>query len=61
MEWKYNIEHSVIAKWERIFLEEVVEGLIKERQGRACCVDGTRKDRAARLDKNVEEDLIAEN
>ena len=60
-ERKYNIEHSVIAKWERIFLEEGAEGLMKERRGRACLADGIRKGRAPRLDKKVEEDLIAEN
>ena len=60
-ERKYNIQHSVIAKWERIFLEEGAEGLMKERRGRACKVSGTRKGRPPKLDKRVEEDLIAEN
>ena len=60
-ERKYHIEHSVILKWERIFLEEGAEGLMKERRGRACKESGTRKGRPPKLDKKVEEDLIAEN
>ena len=43
-----------LKKWERIYLEEGAEGLMKERRCRACCADGTRKDRTQRLDKNVE-------
>ena len=58
---KYDIHHSVIHKWERIFLEEGAEGLMKERRGRACKESGTRKGRPPKLDKKVEEDLIAEN
>ena len=52
---------STIAKWERIYLEEGAEGLMKERRGRASSASGTRKDRPPKLDKKVEEDLIAEN
>ena len=50
-----------IQLWERIFLEEGAEGLMKERRGRACSASGTRKGRPPKLDKKVEEDLIAEN
>ncbi len=50
-----------LKKWERIFLEEGAEGLMKERRGRACAASGTRKGRPPKLDKKVEEDLIAEN
>lgn len=50
-----------IKLWERIFLEEGTEGLMKERRGRACSVSGTRKGRPPKLDKKTEEDLIAEN
>lgn len=50
-----------IQVWERIFLEEGAEGLMKERRGRACSAGGTRKGRPPKLDKKVEEDLIAEN
>ena len=60
-ERKYNVQHSVILKWERIYLEEGAEGLMKERRGRACAAGGTRKGRPPKLDKKVEEDLIAEN
>ena len=60
-ERKYNVQHSVILKWERIFLEEGAEGLMKERRGRACSVNGTKRGRPPKLDKKVEEDLIAEN
>ncbi len=52
---------NMIQRWERIFLEEGAEGLMKERRGRACKVSGTRKGRPPKLDKKVEEDLIAEN
>jgi len=60
-ERKYNVGHSVILKWERIFLEEGADGLMKERRGKASAASGTRKGRPPRLDKKVEEDLIAEN
>ena len=60
-ERKYNVNHHVIARWERIYLEEGAEGLMKERRGRACSASGTRKGRPPKLDKKVEEDLIAEN
>ena len=50
-----------IQRWERIYLEEGAEGLMKERRGRACSASGTRKGRPPKLDEKVEEDLIAEN
>lgn len=52
---------NFLKKWERIYLEEGAEGLMKERRGRACSASGTRKGRPPKLDKKVEEDLIAEN
>ena len=52
---------SMLHRWERIYLEEGAEGLMKERRGRACAASGTRKGRPPKLDKKVEEDLIAEN
>ena len=52
---------GTLQRWERIFLEEGAEGLMKERRGRACKASGTRKGRPPKLDKKVEEDLIAEN
>ena len=50
-----------IKRWERIFLEEGAEGLMKERRGRACKASGSNKGRPPKLDRKVEEDLIAEN
>ena len=50
-----------VARWERIYLEEGKEALLLERRGRACAASGTRKGRKPKLDKQVEEDLIAEN
>ena len=52
---------NTVKRWERIYLEEGAEGLMKERRGRACSAGGTRKGRPPKLDKKVEEDLIAEN
>ena len=52
---------GTLQKWERIFLEEGAEGLMKERRGRACKASGTRKGRPPKFNKKVEEDLIAEN
>ena len=60
-ERKYDVKHDVISKWERIFLEEGAEGLMKERRGRASKADGIAKGRPPKLDKKIEEDLIAEN
>lgn len=51
----------MLQRWERIYLEEGAEGLMKERRGRACSAGVTRKGRSPKLDKKVEEDLIAEN
>jgi len=53
--------YAFIKKWERIYLEEGTEGLMKERRGRASEVDGVRKGRPPKLDKAIEEDLISEN
>ncbi len=65
---KYNLGNlqfdgarRILQRWERIFLEEGAEGLMKERRGRACAASGARKGRPPKLDKKVEEDLIAEN
>ena len=52
---------NAVQRWERIYLEEGAEGLMKERRSRACSASGTRKGRPPKLDKKVEEDLIAEN
>ena len=52
---------NTVKSWERIYLEEGAEGLMKERRGRACRASETRKGRPPKLDKKVDEDLIAEN
>lgn len=49
-----------IKKWERIYLEEGPEGLYVERRGRASAASGAQKGRPNKLNKQVEEDLIAE-
>ena len=49
---------AMLQRWERIFLEEGAEGLMKERRGKSY---GSQKGRPPKLDKKVEEDLIAEN
>ncbi len=57
---EHNYQKQV-QRWERIFLEEGAEGLMKERRGRACKASGANKGRPPKLDRKVEEDLIAEN
>lgn len=55
---KYGLpNHEPVRKWERIYLEEGPEGLYVDRRGRARADKG----RPPKLDKKVEEDLIAEN
>lgn len=44
-----------LQRWERIYLEEGAEGLMKERRGRKS------QGCPPKLDKKAEEDLIAEN
>ena len=46
--------HSIVANWERIYLEEGKEGFYVERRGRKST------GRPSKLKKEVEEDLIAE-
>ncbi|MCQ4023399.1 MULTISPECIES: helix-turn-helix domain-containing protein [unclassified Ruminococcus] len=62
---KYELRQSgsvvdMLKRWERIYLEEGAEGLMKERRGRGSA-NGKRRGRPPKLDKKVEEDLIAEN
>ena len=52
---------TMVQRWERIYLEEGAEGLMRERRGKASAAEGVRKGRAPKLDKRTEEDLIAEN
>jgi len=58
---QYGISRSMIQRWERIYLEEGVAGLYIERRGRASAASGVQKGRRPKLDKQVEEDLVAEN
>ena len=50
---------SMLQRWERIFLEEGAEGLMKERRGKNNT--SGKRGRPPKLDRKVEEDLIAEN
>ena len=52
---------NTVKRWERIYLEEGAEGLMKERRGRGLTAEGKKRGRPPKLDKKVEEDLIAEN
>ena len=52
---------SMLHRWERIFIEEGAEGLMKERRGKSITAEGKKRGRPPKLDKKVEEDLIAEN
>ena len=52
---------GTLQRWERIFLEEGAEGLMKERRGRGNPLSDKKRGRPPKLDKKVEEDLIAEN
>lgn len=51
---------TCVPTWERIYLEEGAEGLYVERRGRAMKITSASKGRPPQLDKQVEEDLIAE-
>ena len=54
---------SQVKNWERIYLEEGEAGFYVERRGRATKMDNSKKGRPRKkpLDKQVENDLIAEN
>ena len=57
-----NYYHRV-QRWERIYLEEGEAGFYIERRGKATKMDNPKigRPRKKQLDKQVEEDLIAEN
>ncbi len=50
--------YKFIKRWERIYLEEGAVGFMVERRGRSCKGGRPRKEP---LDKEIENDLIAEN
>ena len=54
---------SQVKNWERIYLEEGEAGFYIERRGRTTKMDNPKKGRPKKkpLDKQVENDLIAEN
>lgn len=52
--------HHLVARWERLYLTEGKASLYEERRGRVSAANGTRKIRKPKMDKQVEEDLIAE-
>ena len=54
---------DILCKWERKYLEEGEAGFYIERRGRATKMDNPKKGRPRKkpLDKEVENDLIAEN
>ncbi|MPN42077.1 hypothetical protein SDC9_189633 [bioreactor metagenome] len=56
----FGIRHKRVQDWERIYLEEGPEGLCVDRRGRGSAGSGVQKGRPPKLDKKVEEDLIAE-
>ena len=60
---KYNLSWHRAQVWERIYLEEGEAGFYTERRGRATKMDNPKigRPRKRPLDKQVEEDLIAEN
>ena len=57
---RFEIDHSRVMLWERIYLEEGSEGLCVERRGRASAASGTVKDRRPKSEKKEDEDLIGE-
>ena len=59
-ERKYGIDHNMFSRWERKYLEEGYEGLMKDNRGKPS-LTGKKRGRPPKLDKKVEEDLIAEN
>ena len=54
---KYDLSWHRAQSWERIYLEEGIDGLMKDKRGRKSKSEPRKKP----LDKQVEEDLIAEN
>ncbi|WP_312200082.1 helix-turn-helix domain-containing protein [Anaerospora hongkongensis] len=51
-------DHKRIIAWERIYLEEGADGLSMDRRGRT---KSPKRGRPPKLEKQTEEDLIAEN
>jgi hypothetical protein len=58
---RFGILHKCVLDWERIYLEESVEGLYKDRRGQSSAANGVQKGRKPKLPRQVEKDLISEN
>ena len=56
-----NNHIKTLHRWERKYLEEGFEGLMKDNRGKGVSKSGKPKGRPPKLDPKVEEDLIAEN
>ena len=52
---------NTLKRWERIVLEEGKAGLYIERRGRTRKMDNPNKGKPKKLDKQIKQDLIAEN
>lgn len=58
---KYGISHAVLMNWERIYLLDGDEGLLEERRGKTVKEGYTsKKEVRHKLDKKIEQDLVAE-
>lgn len=58
---KDSRDYKFVKQWERIYLEEGAEGLMKEKRGRAKKADIPSIGRPKKLSQKAEEDLITEN
>lgn len=56
----FCVTRSILQRWERIYLEEGSQALFQERRGRRT-MNQKKRGRPLKLEKQVEEDLIAEN
>ena len=52
-ERKYNIQHSVIEKWERIFFEKGIDGFMRKSKGRPPKENETPKGVSLEFDKKT--------
>lgn len=55
----FRLQTPIVLKWERIYYEEGPQALYEKRRGRSRNMES--KPKKKKLDKQVEEDLIAEN
>lgn len=57
---KYNINHVVIMKWGRTYLENGERALLEKQRGRSCKEGSPKKWRPPKLNKQAEKNLLAE-